>query len=310
MEVFKMELKRKVQLYLNYCEYRKELDQKTLKAYRIDLRQYFDFVSCDDPDKEKIEEYITDLHKRYKKKTVKRKIASLKAFYNYLEEEEFIEKNPLKKVKTKFKEDIILPRIIPREEIEQLLNYMYSCLDRKEIRNYKYILRDIAVIEMFFATGARVYEVSNLTTDSVNLTSGLIRIMGKGGKERYIQIADSSVLKILKNYYEENKEAIIKSGFFFINSRGRRFAEQSVRLMLKKYTKQAGIERNITPHMIRHSVATYLIENGMDVSCVREIFGHSSIRTTQIYIHLAAKILAVILQKTHPRNQMKILGIA
>lgn len=305
-----MKLKAKVQLYLDYCEYRKELDQKTLKAYRIDLRQYLDFVSCDEPSKEKIEEYITDLHKRYKQKTVKRKIASVKAFYNYLEEEEFIDKNPFRKIKTKFKEDIILPRIVPREEIEQLLNYMYSCLESNSVKHYKYILRDIAVIEMFFITGARVYEVSNLTVDSVNLTSGLIRIMGKGAKERYIQISDSSVLKILKNYYEENKEEINKSGFFFINSKGRRFTEQSVRLMLKKYTKQAGIKRNITPHMMRHSVATYLIENGMDVSCVREILGHSSIRTTQIYIHLAVKILAVILHKTHPRKQMKIMGIA
>lgn len=305
-----MKLKAKVQLYLDYCEYRKELDQKTLKAYRIDLRQYLDFVSCDEPSKEKIEEYITDLHKRYKQKTVKRKIASVKAFYNYLEEEEFIDKNPFRKIKTKFKEDIILPRIVPREEIEQLLNYMYSCLESNSVKHYKYILRDIAVIEMFFTTGARVYEVSNLTVDSVNLTSGLIRIMGKGAKERYIQISDSSVLKILKNYYEENKEEINKSGFFFINSKGRRFTEQSVRLMFKKYTKQAGIKRNITPHMMRHSVATYLIENGMDVSCVREILGHSSIRTTQIYIHLAVKILAVILHKTHPRKQMKIMGIA
>ena len=307
---FEMQLKKRVQLYLDYCQYRKELDQKTLKAYRIDLRQYLDFISCDEPNKEKIEEYITDLHKRYKQKTVKRKIATVKAFYNYLEEEELIDGNPFRNVKTKFKEDVILPRIIPREEIECLLNYMYSCLGNCKIRNYKYILRDIAIIEMFFATGARVYEVSNLKTDSVNLTSGLIRIMGKGAKERYIQISDAAVLKILKNYYEENKEQINQSGFFFINSKGKRFTEQSVRLMLKKYTKQAGIDRNITPHMIRHSVATYLIENGMDVSCVREIFGHSSIRTTQIYIHLAAKILAVLLQKTHPRNQMKIVGMS
>lgn len=307
---FEMQLKKRVQLYLDYCQYRKELDQKTLKAYRIDLRQYLDFISCDEPNKEKIEEYITDLHKRYNQKTVKRKIATVKAFYNYLEEEELIDGNPFRKVKTKFKEDVILPRIIPREEIECLLNYMYSCLGNCKIRNYKYILRDIAIIEMFFATGARVYEVSNLKTDSVNLTSGLIRIMGKGAKERYIQISDAAVLKILKNYYEENKEQINQSGFFFINSKGKRFTEQSVRLMLKKYTKQAGIDRNITPHMIRHSVATYLIENGMDVSCVREIFGHSSIRTTQIYIHLAAKILAVLLQKTHPRNQMKIVGMS
>lgn len=305
-----MELKEKVQLYFDYCEYRKELDQKTLKAYRIDLRQYFDFVSCGEPSKEKIEKYITDLHKRYKQKTVKRKIASVKVFYNYLEEEELIDKNPFRKIKTKFKEDIILPRIVPREEIEQLLNYMYSCLESNRVRNYKYILRDISVIGMFFTTGARVYEVSNLTVDSVNLTSGLIRIMGKGAKERYIQIQDSSVLKILKNYYEENKEEINESGFFFINNKGRRFTEQSVRLMFKKYTRKAGIMRNITPHMMRHFVATYLIENGMDVSCVREILGHSSIRTTQIYIHLAVKILAVILHKTHPRKQMKIVGIA
>ena len=109
-------------------------------------------------------------------------------FYNYLEEEELIDKNPFRKIKTKFKEDIILPRIVPREEIEQLLNYMYSCLESNRVRNYKYILRDISVIGMFFTTGARVYEVSNLTVDSVNLTSGLIRIMGKGAKERYIQI--------------------------------------------------------------------------------------------------------------------------
>lgn len=305
-----MKLKGKIQLYLDYCEYRKELDKKTLKAYRIDLRQYFEFVNCDEPYKAQIEEYITSLHKQYKQKTVKRKIASVKAFYNYLEEEEYIEQNPFRKIKVKFKEDAILPRIIPREEIEQLLNDMYSCLIREKGEEYKYILRDIAVIEMFFATGARVYEVSNLTADSVNLVSGLIRIMGKGAKERYIQITNDSVLKVLKKYYETNKDEIRKSGFFFVNSKGRRYTEQSVRLMLKKYAKKAGIERNITPHMIRHSVATYLIENGMDVSCVREIFGHSSIKTTQIYIHLAAKIMAGILQKVHPRNHMKIAEIA
>lgn len=130
-----MQLKKRVQLYLDYCQYRKELDQKTLKAYRIDLRQYLDFISCDEPNKEKIEEYITDLHKRYNQKTVKRKIATVKAFYNYLEEEELIDGNPFRKVKTKFKEDVILPRIIPREEIECLLNYMYSCLGNCKIRN-------------------------------------------------------------------------------------------------------------------------------------------------------------------------------
>lgn len=297
-----MTIKESVKPYLEYCKFRKELDEKTLKAYRIDLRQYFDFVQCEDPEKKAIERYITELHKKYKQKTVKRKIASIKAFYNYLEEEELINENPFRKIKVKFKETLILPRIIPREEIEQLLNYMY--MSSKE--GTKYSLRDIAVVEVFFATGARVYEVSNIRSDCINLNSGLIRIMGKGGKERYIQIGESDVLELLKKYYAENEKAIKECGYFFINQRGGRFSEQSIRNMMKKYTQLAGIDRNITPHMFRHSFATYLIEEGVDVSCLQQILGHSSIKTTQIYIHVAAEKQAEILRTRHPRNKMKI----
>lgn len=305
-----MVLKDKLKCYLEYCEYRKELDKKTLKAYRIDLRQYIDFFGRGEPDKEKIEEYITELHKKYKQKTVKRKIASIKAYYRYLEDEEIVPENPFRKIKVKFKETIILPRIIPREEIEQLLNYMYNSLEENNMSSYKYQLRDVAVVEVFFATGARVYEISNIRADSINLNSGLIRIMGKGGKERYVQISNSCILTILKKYYAENESAIKKSGFFFVNNRKSRYTEQSIRLMLKKYTKLAGIGRNITPHMFRHSFATYLIEEGVDVSCVQRILGHSSIKTTQIYIHIAARKQAEILRDMHPRNNMNITGVA
>lgn len=305
-----MRLEDKLVAYLKYCEYRKELDKKTLKAYRIDLRQYFEYVCMDNPDKEKIEEYITQLHKNYKQKTVKRKIASIKAFYNYLEENEIIAENPFRKIKVKFKETVTLPRIIPREEIEKLLNNMYQCLNEHNKTFRKYMLRDIAVIEVFFATGARVYEISNIREESINLNTGLIRLMGKGGKERYVQISNTSVLEVLKKYYDENKQTIRKCGYFFINNRENRYTEQSIRMMLKKYTKQAGIERNITPHMFRHSFATYLIEEGVDVSCVQQILGHSSIKTTQIYIHIAAKKQAEILREMHPRNNMQIVGAA
>lgn len=305
-----MDLKGKVNAYMEYCEYRKELDQKTLKAYRIDLRQFFEFAACEEPKKEKIEEYITELHKRYKQKTVKRKIASIKAYYNYLEEKDIIASNPFRKIRVKFKETKLLPRIIPREEIEQLLNYMYAQENRSDEKAYKYWLRDTAVIETFFATGARVYEISNIREDSVNLNTGLIKIMGKGGKERYIQVAAPEILDILKKYYDYNVEAIKKSGFFFINSRGNRYTEQSIRVMLKKYTRLAGIERNITPHMFRHSFATYLIEEEVDVSYVQNLLGHSSIKTTQIYIHIAAQKQAEILKEKHPRNRMKIVRAA
>jgi integrase/recombinase XerD len=303
-----MRLEDKLAAYLEYCEYRKELDRKTLKAYRIDLRQYFEYICVDEPDKEKIEEYVTHLHKSYKQKTVKRKIASIKAFYNYLEETEIIAESPFRKIKVKFKETVTLPRIIPREEIEKLLNHMYQCLNENDKASRKFMLRDVAVIEVFFATGARVYEISNIRDDSINLNTGLIRLMGKGGKERYVQISNTSILEVLKKYYDENEQSIKKSGYFFVNNRESRYTEQSIRLMLKKYTKQAGIERNITPHMFRHSFATYLIEEGVDVSCVQQILGHSSIKTTQIYIHIAAKKQAEILKELHPRNNMKIVG--
>lgn len=305
-----MRLEDKLAAYLEYCEYRKELDRKTLKAYRIDLRQYFEYICVDEPDKEKIEEYVTHLHKSYKQKTVKRKIASIKAFYNYLEETEIIAESPFRKIKVKFKETVTLPRIIPREEIEKLLNHMYQCLNENDKASRKFMLRDVAVIEVFFATGARVYEISNIRDDSINLNTGLIRLMGKGGKERYVQISNTSILEVLKKYYDENEQSIKKSGYFFVNNRESRYTEQSIRLMLKKYTKQAGIERNITPHMFRHSFATYLIEEGVDVSCVQQILGHSSIKTTQIYIHIAAKKQAEILKELRPRNNMKIVGAA
>ena len=168
------------------------------------------------------------------------------------------------------------------------------------------ILRDIAVVEVFFATGARVYEVANIKRKNIDLESGTIRFMGKGGKERLVQISEKSVCKLLKQYYEMNKTEILQCGYFFVNQRGERFTEQSIRIMMKKYTKQAGIERNITPHMFRHSFATYLIEEGVDISCVQQILGHSSIKTTQIYIYVAVKRQADILRKLHPRNRMKI----
>ena len=286
------------------------MDWNTLKAYRIDLRQFFEFTQEDVPEKSKIEDYIVELHKKYKQKTIKRKIASIKAYYNYLEECEIIDDSPFRKIKVKFKEAAILPKIIPREEIETLLNYMHSCKKISKDNTYKYWLRDIAVIETLFATGARVYEISNIRLDCINLNTGLIKIMGKGNKERYIQVVSGEILDLLKQYYKHNSEAIKKCGFFFVNSWGNRYTEDSIRLMLKKYTKLAGIDRNITPHMFRHSFATYLIEEGVDVSCVQRILGHSSIKTTQIYIHIAAKKQAEILREMHPRNRMNIIRAA
>ena len=300
-----MNMIKEMEQYLEFCKYRKELNRNTLKAYRIDLEQYLSFIKKDFLLKARIEEYITELHKKYKQKTVKRKIASIKAFYRYLEEEERLEgSNPFTKIRVKFKETESLPRIIPRNDIERLLNYMYDVM--KQSGQEATIYRDLSVIEMFFATGARVYEISNLKIQDIDLDNGIIKLFGKGSKERYVQIGSPEVLEVVKEYYRLNQQEIDKSGFFFVNRQGKRFSEQSIRRMIRKYSCQAGISIHITPHMFRHSVATYLLEEGVDIMYIQKILGHSSIKTTQIYLHVASKKQMEILKERHPRNQMRI----
>ena len=303
--VITMNMIKEMEQYLEFCKYRKELNRNTLKAYRIDLEQYLSFIKKDFLLKARIEEYITELHKKYKQKTVKRKIASIKAFYRYLEEEERLEgSNPFTKIRVKFKETESLPRIIPRNDIERLLNYMYDVM--KQSGQEATIYRDLSVIEMFFATGARVYEISNLKIQDIDLDNGIIKLFGKGSKERYVQIGSPEVLEVVKEYYRLNQQEIDKSGFFFVNRQGKRFSEQSIRRMIRKYSCQAGISIHITPHMFRHSVATYLLEEGVDIMYIQKILGHSSIKTTQIYLHIASKKQMEILKERHPRNQMRI----
>ena len=299
-----MNMHDEVTRYLDFCQYRKELNRNTLKAYRIDLAQFQKFIDDDYLARHKIENYITDLHMHYKQKTIKRKIASVKAFYQYLEEEEILPgNNPFHKIKVKFKETAVLPRIIPKTDIEHLLNHMYHL---KASLTSPYILRDLAVIEILFATGARIYELTNLHLQDINLECGTIRLLGKGSKERYIQIANAEVLSILQEYQQQYQCIIEKSGYFFVNNRGLRFTEQSVRNMLKKYAKQAHISQHITPHLFRHSVATYLLEEGVDIVYIQQILGHSSLNTTRIYLHVSLQKQLEIIRDKHPRNSMQI----
>ena len=300
-----MEIREEMEQYLEFCQYRKELSRNTVKAYRIDLEQFLRYVKEDTLLRSKIEAYITELHKKYKQKTVKRKIASIKAFYQYLEEEERMkESNPFTKIRVKFKEVESLPRIIPRNEIEKLLNCMYAIIDHSEKKSTIY--RDLTIVEIFFATGARVYEISNLKRQDIDLDNGIIRIFGKGSKERCVQIGNHDILELMKAYYQMNQEEIEQCGFFFVNQQGKRFSEQSIRRMLRKYSCQAGVSVHITPHMFRHSVATYLLEEGVDIMYIQKLLGHSSIKTTQIYLHIASKKQMEILRERHPRNRMQI----
>lgn len=298
--------------YLHYGLKQRKLDEKTIRAYRIDLGQFSEFCVQKElvTSKEIIRQYILHLHETYKQKTVKRKIASLKAFYSYLEEEEIIEDNPMRKIRTEFREERVLPRSIPYSVLETLLSYMYS---QKSVENTdwkkKLLNRDIAVVEILFSTGIRISELCNLTQKSIDLEQGIFRIKGKGGKERYLQIGTFQVLAQLKEYKKQWEKELKKTAFFSLNRYGKRYSEQSARRMIQKYTEAALIDLHITPHMFRHAFATLLLEEEVDIRFIQKMPGHASITTTQIYAEVASKKQMEILKMKHPRNRMEIFGM-
>lgn len=297
-----------IQNYLVHCKFEKGLNSKTLKAYRIDLMQFTDFIKeihgswC----KEDLQAYIASLHCRYKIKSVKRKVASLKAFFNYLEYEEQLESNPFSKLRVKLHEPFLLPRTIPLATIGILLQCAYQQKNLDKAHGYQYCatLRDIAILELLFATGMRVSELCSLRMEAIDLQEGTIKIYGKGSKERMIQIGNKDVLTALTAYYQAFAGGIEKTGWFFINRLRHQLSDQSVRFMINKYTRIAGIEQHITPHMFRHSFATLLLEEDVDIRYIQQLLGHSSIVTTQIYTHVTSKKQRDILTAKHPRNKI------
>lgn len=292
--------------YLKNCQEQKRLDAKTLKAYQIDLTQFYNSFNINDiydiPSVE-LEKYIADLHQNYKPKTVKRKIASIKAFYHYLEYQNYIPVNPFNKIRTRFRAPQTLPKTIPLHLMELLFTTMYQqhCTADTPYQKRK-TLRDIAVVETLFSTGIRISELCSLKETDVNLHDGSILIFGKGSKERLIQIGNNDVLQLLMKYKNVFYQEIEKTNHFFVNPNSSPLSDQSVRRMLKKYAAIAGIDLHITPHMFRHTFATSLLEADVDIRYIQEMLGHSSINVTEIYTHVALSKQKDILQNKHPRN--------
>lgn len=296
--------------YLEYCTHQKRLDSKTLKAYRIDLTQFITFFSSTDVktiSPNHLEKYISSLHQSFKPKTVKRKIASLKAFFHYLEYKEIIEFNPFTKVQVKFREPAILPKTIPLYTVEALLSTMYKQYAEAptEYRK-KTCLRDITVIELLFSTGIRISELCSLKANDIDLCEKTILIYGKGSKERRLQICNNSVIRILSEYRSHYIDKITACNHFFANISGTPLSDQSVRRMLKKYTALASIDMHITPHMFRHTFATSLLDADVDIRYIQEMLGHSSINVTEIYTHVTLSKQRDILTTKHPRKDFHI----
>lgn len=301
-----MNLQEIINVYITFCTEQKTLSTKTTKAYQTDLRQFADYTNSIF-DREHIQSYITQLHRSFKPKTAKRKIATLKAFTHYLMVHDLISANPFDKIETSFREPVLLPKTIPFNIISAILSSAYSSLKVCQTDySRKCVLRDIAVLEILFATGARVSEICTLTPGAMDLENHMLKIFGKGSKERIIQIENPDVLKALSNYFRAFQDEIYTAGFFFVNKLKHRLSEQSVRAMINRYVNAVGYERHVTPHMFRHSFATLLLEEDVDIRYIQKILGHSSITTTQIYTHVAMAKQKEILSIKHPRNKIKI----
>lgn len=279
--------------YLNQCE-NKRLSFHTLKAYRIDLTQFMSFIKDKDINKRELSLYIKYLNDHYQPKTVKRKLACIHAFLEHMVFDEDLEYNPMTKVKYKIKEDKRLPRIIHQEQL-QVIFYNLSHT------NDKFIKRDKAIIELFISTGIRVSELCHIHKEDISFQDQYLKIYGKGAKERVIFLGEH-VLKALYDYLQEYEKYLETKSYFFINNFYQRLSEQSVRNIINKYT--SGF--HVTPHMFRHTFATMLLDQDVDISYIQRILGHSSITTTSIYAYASVQRQKEIMLYKNPRRLIEV----
>jgi integrase/recombinase XerD len=303
------------QNFLDHGRIAKGLSAKTLSAYQIDLFQFTSFLQSNQPgslpdaiSKEIIQSYLAKLTDLYKPKTVKRKVATLKAYFNYLELESLIEVNPMRKLRIKIKEPFALPKYLTLHEVSKILkkaDEVRRIANRtQDIRSRRLALRNLAILELLFATGIRVSELCSLKSEHMDLQSGCLRVKGKGEKERIIHFGHEPTMKIMHRYTRAFQSAIHETGYFFINEQGRQLATQSVRSIIQQICQGTDLKRHITPHVFRHTFATLLMEEGVDIKYIQQFLGHSSILTTQIYTHVSQRRQEELLLTKHPRGRI------
>lgn len=307
-----------IEEFIFHCKFEKNLNLKTIKSYNIDLTQLTSFLITNgypteikDITKNELRNFLESIS-FLKPKSIKRKIATIRALFNYLEFEDKITSNPLRKMRIKIKEPERLPKVMDIKEIRKIFNSAYEenlfAMNRNSNAFFEG-LRNIVVVELLFATGARVSEIANLKVDFIDTATGAITINGKGDKERIIQICNSETLKVLKDYYKLYCDRRNHSdGFFLINRLGKRLSDQSIRTIVKNLASKAKLQKHITPHVFRHTFATLLLEKDVDIKYIQSLLGHSSIMTTQIYTHVNRKKQKQILRTKHPRKDFSMVA--
>ena len=286
-------------LYEEYLKTEKKASANTVSSYLRDMRQFEAAMTDQDTELEEVltqdvERYAALLTRRGKSAaTVTRSIASLKSFYNCMIALGIMDHNPAKGV-APTKVERKLPQILTGKEVELFLEQP-ECTDLKGIR-------DRAMLELLYATGIRVSELIALNVDDLNLPAGVLRCVSKG-KERIIPLYPTAI-RVLNEYLHQVRPQLVESpeeAALFVNMSGDRMSRQGFWKLIKYYQEKAGIEKDNTPHTLRHSFAAHLLENGADLRSIQEMLGHADISSTQIYSHMVKQKLKDVYQKAHPR---------
>lgn len=283
--------------YLHYCKTYRHLSQHTIRAYKNDLTQFINFGSIN------IKLFLEEMVKKnIKSATIKRKMASLKSFYRYLENENIISENPFATLRFQYKLEKTLPKVITYNNLNAIYTYLHNQISisknqyklEKSIRNY-------LIVSILLSTGIRISELCNISICNIHLDNRTLTIFGKGNKERIIYIGHEKTFQLLKKYISDFH--LLKHQYLFLGkNKLKHLEEQSVRFMLKQLSKKLKLDIHITPHMFRHTFATMLLDNNVDIRHIQQILGHSSISITEIYTHVSYHKQQEILTYHNPIN--------
>lgn len=301
--MLKKETEKTIHNYLDYLKYQKNYSDYTIENYHRDILEFFDYLDREVLDYKSVVYsdlrfflvYLKD-EKKDKNSSIDRKLSSLRGFYQYLANEGIVSNNVFSLLNGPKKEKK-LPRYFEYNELESL----FEACDLSNALGQ----RDRLILEMFYATGVRVGELVSIKVSDINFSSRTILILGKGNKERIVPYGDYCE-EILKLYLKDGYLSLNNqnSPYLFLNARGGKLTERGVRYLLEEIIKKTSVQKNISPHMIRHSFATHLLNQGCDLMTVQKLLGHESIKATQIYTHVTTDRLRSVYQNSFPRARI------
>lgn len=289
--------------YIHFIRVERQLSANTLASYRRDLEAYAAHLEeqqhlkdFNEVTREHILLHLENLrHSGKTARTVARHISSIRSFHQFLLREKVTSTDPTVHLEMPQLEQK-LPKVLSIEEVDALI----AAPDRSKPQG----IRDVAMLELLYASGMRISELTELDLEDIHLTMGFVRVFGKGGKERIVPLgrgAMNAVSKYLERARYELQGSYPKTNALFINQRGKRLTRQGCWKLIKQHAQKANIQKELTPHVLRHSFATHLIENGADLRAVQEMLGHADISTTQIYTHVSKTRLSEVYKQFHPR---------